>query len=167
MEELHRVSLEDLEKKERNFIWIILDNVRSMNNVGSIFRTSDAFNIAGLLLCGLTPKPPHRDIQKTALGATDAVPWLYFETVVSAIEHLKDQDIEIWAVEQTHNSIPLNQSAKLKSKKIALIFGNEVNGVSDEALALCSGCFEIPQWGTKHSLNISVSAGIAMWEIVR
>lgn len=167
MVELHRISLEDFKSKERNSIWIILDDIRSRNNVGSVFRTSDAFNIAGILLCGVTPIPPHRDIQKTALGATDSVPWQHFETCQEAIESLKSQGVEIWAVEQTHNSIELNQSATLKNKKIALIFGNEVSGVSEAALAQCHGTLEIPQWGTKHSLNISVSAGIAVWEMVR
>lgn len=167
MDELHRISLEELNSKERNPVWIILDNIRSRNNVGSVFRTADAFNISGILLCGVTPIPPHRDIQKTALGATDSVPWQYFEDCESAIASLKNEGVEIWGVEQTHNSIELNQSAELKNKKIALIFGNEVSGVSDEALNLCNGILEIPQWGTKHSLNISVSVGITVWELVR
>ena len=167
MDELQRISLEDLKSTDRNPIWIILDNIRSRNNVGSVFRTADAFNIAGILLCGVTPIPPHRDIQKTALGATDSVPWQYFEDCSTAIASLKEKGMKIWAVEQTHNSISLNQSTELKKKELALIFGNEVSGVSDEALLLCDGTLEIPQWGTKHSLNISVSAGIAIWELVR
>lgn len=167
MEELNRPSIEELAEIKKQNIWIILDNIRSMNNVGSVFRTADAFNIQGIMLCGLTPKPPHRDIQKTALGATDSVYWEYHQNVEMAIHKLKEKSIEIWAIEQTHHSVPLEKFQFSDSKQIALIFGNEVHGVSDSALSLCKGSLEIKQWGAKHSLNISVTAGIVLWEFVR
>ncbi|MFT4063056.1 MAG: RNA methyltransferase [Edaphocola sp.] len=167
MDELQRAAPGSISAAQRFPIFIILDDVRSMNNVGSIFRTADAFNAAGIYLCGYTPRPPHRDIQKTALGATETVPWQYVPTVAEAIQHLKIQGYRIWALEQVHHSSTLGKTDFKQGEKIALVFGNEVAGVSNEALALCDGCLEIPQWGSKHSLNISVTVGVALWELVR
>jgi 23S rRNA (guanosine2251-2'-O)-methyltransferase len=144
-------------------VLVILDNVRSMHNVGSVFRTGDAFLVEGICLCGYTPRPPHRDIQKTALGATDTVPWTYKESIKEAIEECKTAGRKVWAVEQVQGSLPLQDFAPTES--IALVFGNEVEGVSKETLALCEGAVEIPQWGVKHSLNVSVAAGVVLWEI--
>lgn len=167
IEELNRFSVSEIKEVARFPVWIVLDDVRSMHNVGSAFRTADAFNGAGIYLCGYTPQPPHRDIHKTALGATETVPWSYAQQVTEALEQLKSDGYRIWAVEQAHNSIALQDISFDPTDKIALVFGNEVSGVSNEALALCDGCIEIPQWGTKHSLNISVTVGIALWEIVK
>lgn len=167
MEELNRLSLAELRDVERKNIWLVLDSVRSRNNVGSIFRTADAFRLGGIYLCGHTPKPPHRDIYKTALGATETVPWVYREDIPSLLDGLKGE-ANIWAVEQTHNSTMLQEFPKLSSNdKWVFIFGNEVSGVSDNALSYCEGSLEIPQWGHKHSLNISVSVGIVLWEVIR
>lgn len=167
MDELHRLSPEALAGQERNPVWIVLDQVRSMHNVGSVFRTSDAFHISGIVLCGLTPRPPHRDIHKTALGATDTVPWEYEASVASVLQRFKMKGYKIFAVEQTHNSSALQHVSCSARDRVVLIFGNEVNGVSEEALALCDGSIEIPQWGSKHSFNISVSVGIVLWELIR
>lgn len=164
MEELNRKVPEDT---GRFPAWLLLDSVRSMHNVGSAFRTADAFNVSGIFLTGFTPRPPHRDIHKTALGATETVPWKYEENVVQAILQLKEQGYRILGVEQTHNSTSLEKALWQPQEKTALIFGNEVTGVSHEALTLCDGCIEIPQWGSKHSLNISVSLGIVLWELVK
>jgi tRNA G18 (ribose-2'-O)-methylase SpoU len=147
--------------------------------VGSVFRTADAFLIAGICLCGFTPQPPHRDIQKTALGATESVDWLYYENTIAAVEALKEQGYKVFAIEQTKGSISLenfktylsnasNTDANKESNKaVAFVFGNEVEGVSEEVLAICDGAVEIPQYGMKHSLNISVAAAIVLWEMVR
>ena len=167
MDELHRSSPEDLAGRERNPVWIVLDQVRSMHNVGSVFRTSDAFHISGIVLCGLTPRPPHRDIHKTALGATDTVPWHYEASVELTLRQFKEDGYRLFAVEQTHNSTSLQEIPYSAPDKMVLIFGNEVNGVSEEALSLCEGSIEIPQWGSKQSLNISVSVGIVLWELMR
>lgn len=169
MSELNRMSIEELKTTSRNNIRIVLDSVRSRNNVGSVFRTADAFCIDRIYLCGHTPVPPHRDIFKTALGATESVPWEYHPDITTLLKELQEQeDTEIWAVEQTHNSTTLGKMPAARTRNnLILIFGNEVSGVSDEALALCQGSFEIPQWGNKHSLNISVSVGIVLWEALR
>lgn len=166
MNELDRKSAEEMQAAEKHHIVVILDDVRSMHNVGSAFRTCDAFAAAAVYLCGYTPTPPHRDIHKTALGATESVSWRHFAQVTDAISIAREAGYEIYAVEQAHNSIPLNQF-KGNDKKIALVFGNEVSGVSDEALKMADCCIEIPQWGAKHSLNISVSVGVVLWELVR
>lgn len=166
MEELERKSPEELRESEKQPIIVILDDVRSMHNVGSTFRTCDAFAIEALYLCGYTPAPPHRDIHKTALGATETVNWKHFETTMDAVEHARAVGYKILAVEQAHNSTMLNAYDR-KQDKIALVFGNEVSGVSDEILASADGCIEIPQWGAKHSLNISVSVGVVLWELIR
>lgn len=167
MDELNRADAGSVSDDSRFPVYLVLDDVRSMHNVGSAFRTADAFNAKGIYLCGYTPRPPHRDIHKTALGATETVPWLYEEQIIIALENLRKTGYKIWAVEQVHNSISLQDISFSSGEKIALIFGNEVSGVSDAALSLCDGCIEIPQWGTKHSLNISVTVGVVLWELVK
>jgi 23S rRNA (guanosine2251-2'-O)-methyltransferase len=164
--DLNRLSVSAFKESEKNPIIVVLDNVRSMNNIGSVFRTCDAFRVDRLFLCGITATPPHREIHKTALGATDSVSWEYFEDTKKAVARLKEDGYYIIAVEQTDKSVHLNDYVPDKTKKIALIFGNEINGIDDEVLALCDFCLEIPQFGTKHSINISVSAGIILWDIV-
>ncbi|MFN0047864.1 MAG: RNA methyltransferase [Cytophagales bacterium] len=164
-EELDRKSMQDFKSSLKVPIIIVLDDVRSMNNIGSIFRTSDAFLIEKIYLCGITATPPHREIQKTALGATESVDWQYFENITLAINSLKVNNYEVVAVEQTTNSIYLDSFIAEKEKKYALIFGNEVDGVSEEAIAMCQYSLEIPQFGSKHSFNISVSVGIVLWDI--
>jgi tRNA G18 (ribose-2'-O)-methylase SpoU len=167
MDELERKSAAEAKHLHQHNIIIILDDVRSMHNVGSAFRTADAMSVAAIYLCGYTPIPPHRDIHKTALGATETVKWQHFMSTTDAIMDAKKNGYTVYAVEQTHNSTELQQLDWNISAPIALVFGNEVSGVSDEALALVEGCIEIPQWGAKHSFNISVSIGIVLWEIVR
>ena len=167
MEELNRPEAGSISTDARFPVYVVLDDVRSMHNVGSAFRTGDAFHVKGISLCGYTPRPPHRDIHKTALGATETVPWTYYEEVTAALTALKEEGYQVWAVEQVHNSVPLQEIAFTPGEKIALVFGNEVSGVSEAALSLCDGSIEIPQWGTKHSLNISVTVGIVLWEMVK
>ncbi len=167
MDELGRLSAEQKIQSNHFPIKIILDDVRSMNNVGSVFRTADAFNVESIILCGYTPQPPHRDIHKTALGATESVQWQYQPNIEDAIQALKNDNYCIVGVEQTHNSTALHKMENNADQKIGFIFGNEVTGVSDKALALCDYVIEIPQWGAKHSLNISVSVGVTLWEFVR
>ena len=167
MDELNRKSVEDFRKSEKVPVVVILDNIRSMHNVGSVFRTADAFLITEIYLCGYTPQPPHRDIQKTALGATETVAWKYAQDAISAVNELRSLGYAIFAVEQVENSILLNQFNSAAYSRLAIIFGNEVSGVGAEVLKLCDGSIEIPQFGMKHSLNISVAAGIVLWELVR
>jgi len=143
---------------------VVLDNVRSLNNIGSAFRTSDAFRVEAVYLCGITAVPPHRDIQKTALGATESVEWKYFESTEEAVMELKSRSFRIIAVEQADKSIDLNEFKIISDQKYAFIFGNEVKGVDDEIVRLADDVVEIPQFGTKHSLNISVSIGIVLWD---
>lgn len=163
LEELNRLSPEEYQNTEKRPVIIVLDNIRSLNNVGSAFRTADAFGIEAVYLCGITGKPPHRDIHKTALGAQDTVRWEYFEDTAKAIEGLKADGYVIVALEQTSESITLETFHPLAKQKYAFIFGNEVQGVSDEILPLLDACVEIPQFGTKHSLNVSVTMGITLW----
>jgi len=165
MEELHRLSKEEYEKVEKLPVVIVLDNVRSLSNVGAVFRSADAFRIGELFLCGITACPPHREIHKTALGADETVPWRYFSTTVEACAELKRMGYKIFAVEQAENSVMLQDFVAQPGS--AFIMGNEVDGVSDDVLPLCDGAIEIPQEGTKHSLNVSVCSGIFMWEIFR
>ena len=165
MEELHRLSKEEYEKVEKLPVIIVLDNVRSLSNVGAVFRSADAFRIGELFLCGITACPPHREIHKTALGADETVPWRYFSTTVEACAELKRMGYKIFAVEQAENSVMLQDFVAQPGS--AFIMGNEVDGVSDDVLPLCDGAIEIPQEGTKHSLNVSVCSGIFMWEIFR
>jgi tRNA G18 (ribose-2'-O)-methylase SpoU len=167
MEDLGRRSQHEVLAQPSHNILIIMDDVRSMHNVGSAFRTADAFGLAGIYLCGFTPTPPHRDIRKTALGAEDSVMWRHFPTINEALDDAKDAGYTLIAVEQANNSTSLESYTLPDGGRIALIFGNEVSGVSDAALKEVSGCIEIPQWGAKHSLNISVSIGVVLWEIVR
>ena len=166
MDELDRLSVEGFKKASKKPIVVVMDQIRSMHNVGSVFRTADAFLINGICLCGFTPQPPHRDIHKTALGATESVDWLYYENTITAVHELQQQGYKVYAIEQTDNSIPLNAFIKPQSP-IALVFGNEVDGVDMEVIKACDGVIEIPQWGMKHSLNISVAAAIVLWELVR
>jgi 23S rRNA (guanosine2251-2'-O)-methyltransferase len=163
-EELGRVGIEDFKKQDKLPITVILDNVRSMHNIGSIFRTSDGFAIEKIYLCGITAQPPHREIEKTALGATQSIEWTYSEDITDLIPELRAAGYKIIAIEQADNSVMLNNFQPETSEKYALIFGNEVNGVSDEAMKLIDTCIEIPQFGTKHSFNIVVSAGIVLWD---
>jgi 23S rRNA (guanosine2251-2'-O)-methyltransferase len=166
MEELNRKSTEEFKKASKLPMVIVLDNVRSMNNVGSVFRTADAFLLEGLYLCGVTAKPPHREIQKTALGATDTVNWKYFETTLEAVNSLRNEGYKIYAVEQADKSIMLDKLIP-EPGKIALVFGNEISGVEQAVIDVCDACIEIPQYGTKHSLNLAVSAGIVIWEVAK
>jgi len=165
-EELGRTGVGETTQSDKHNIIIILDDVRSMHNVGSTFRTCDAFAAAAIYLCGYTPVPPHRDIHKTALGATETVAWKHFANVDDAVAAAREQGYKIVAVEQVHNSTPL-QHYKPDGSPIALVFGNEVTGVSDNVLQVVDAAIEIPQWGAKHSLNISVTVGVVLWELVR
>lgn len=167
MADLNRKSAGEFREAEKIPVVVVLDNVRSMHNVGSVFRSSDAFLIQGIYLCGYTPRPPHRDIHKTALGATETVHWEYVEDVRVLLRKLRDDGYTVCAVEQAEGSVELQDLALPPSVPLALVFGNEVEGVQDQALALCQQCLEIPQHGTKHSLNISVAAGIVLWEVSR
>src|SRR5579864_4112756 len=167
MDELNRKSVEEFRASEKKPIIVVLDNIRSMHNVGSVFQTADAFLAEAIYLCGYTPQPPHRDIHKTALGATETVQWKYVEKTVEALTFLKTSGYQILAVEQVYGSVLLQRYQLKSGEKIVLIFGNEVQGVSEEALEYCDGCIEIPQFGMKHSLNVSVAAGMVLWELVR
>lgn len=167
MHELGRMGVEDFKSTSKNPIVVVLDNVRSMNNVGAVFRSSDAFCIEKIVLCGITAKPPHRDINKTALGADQSVEWLYAEKTGLALTELKNEGYHIIGVEQTDESIALDQFPVSKDEKYALVFGNEAFGISDDVLDHLDVAIEIPQYGTKHSLNISVAVGVVLWEFVR
>jgi|SRR5665213_80815 len=163
--ELSRVSVAEFKAGEKFPIVVVLDNVRSMHNIGSIFRTADGFAVEKICLCGITATPPHREIEKTALGATQSVAWEYYQNPLEAVERLRNDGYVVIAVEQAENSIMLNEFQPLANRKYALIFGNEVNGVSDDVMQRIDGCIEIPQFGTKHSFNIVVSAGIVLWDL--
>ncbi len=167
MSGLNRKSLDEFRQSEKIPIKVVLDNIRSMHNVGSVFRTADAFLLQGIYLCGYTPQPPHRDIHKTALGATETVEWKYAVNATDVLKSLRDEGYRIFAVEQVKESIALQKFIFEQDDKLAVIFGNEVSGVGEDILKLCDGCIEIPQLGMKHSLNISVAAGIVLWELVR
>jgi len=163
--ELDRKSIEDFKKSEKTPLILVLDDIRSLHNIGSVFRTADAFLIEKIILCGITATPPNKEIHKTALGATETVAWEHHESVLEVIENLKKENVLTLAIEQVESAIFLQNFKVEKNQKYALIFGNEVYGVSQEAVAICDGCIEIPQLGTKHSLNISVSAGIVVWDL--
>lgn len=167
MDELKRLSIAEYKESNKLPIYIILDNIRSMHNVGAVFRSADSFKVKKVFLCGLTPSPPHRDIHKTALGATESVDWQYEKNIEHVIVDLKNKGVTICAVEQTQNSTALHLMQWQLNKEIAFIFGNEVDGVSNAVLSLCDYSIEIPQLGSKHSLNISVAAGIVMWEYTK
>ena len=161
--ELARLTVHEYKKADKLPLTVVLDNVRSLNNIGSVFRTSDAFLIEKICLCGITARPPHRDIHKTALGATESVDWQYYEDTIQALQELKDQDYRLISIEQTDESLSLTDYKPEAGMKYAVIFGHEIRGVDQAIIDLCEASIEIPQYGTKHSLNISVSAGIVLW----
>ncbi len=163
--ELCRMNNEEFKEAEKIPLIVVLDEVRSMNNIGSVFRTSDAFRVAAVYLCGITATPPHADIHKTALGAEDSVEWRYFSDTLDAVRELHQSGYRVYSVEQVEGSIPLQDVSLDPHKKYAVIFGNEVKGVKQEVVDASEGCIEIPQYGTKHSLNVSVTAGIVLWEM--
>lgn len=165
MDELNRLSPEEFKAAEKIKVVILLDNIRSMHNVGSVFRTSDAFAVEKIILCGITARPPHRDIEKSALGATSSVLWEYEENTIDAVQKLKENGYQIISIEQTENSQSLEQFEFSYHQAYAIIFGNEVDGVQQEVINQSNYCVEIPQFGTKHSFNVSVTAGIVMWQV--
>ncbi len=165
--ELNRVDIDAFKSQDKFPIFLILDNIRSLNNVGTFFRTGDAFNVQKIFLCGITGCPPHRDIHKTALGATDSVDWEYAEDTLILVERLKSEGIEVCAIEQTSETVSLQNLNWSPEKPIALVFGNEVEGVQQTVIDSSNRVIEIPQFGTKHSLNVSVATGIVLWECVR
>lgn len=166
-EELNRISTAQFKEAKKTPVAIILDNVRSQNNVGSVFRTSDAFRIEKIYLCGITSTPDNREVHKTALGAEDAVEWEYVKDTLEAVRRLKAEGYRVFTIEQAENSTSLEHFTPDFSEKYALIFGNEVKGVQQDAIDLADGCIEIPQFGTKHSFNIAVTVGIVLWQIMR
>jgi tRNA G18 (ribose-2'-O)-methylase SpoU len=163
--ELNRISIDNYKKSDKTPFIVVLDNIRSQSNIGSVFRTSDGFRLEAVYLCGITAKPPQREIQKTALGATESVPWKYFERTEDAIQELKKQNFQIFSVEQAEGSSMLDEFSPDFSKKCAFVFGNEVKGVQQQIIDQSDGCIEIPQYGTKHSFNISISVGILLWDM--
>ena len=167
LEELNRIDVETFKETKKIPLVVVLDNVRSMHNVGAVFRTADAFLVEKIILCGITPQPPHREIHKAALGATESVDWQYYESVTQAVLDLKTLKYEVLGIEQTSDSELITDFNIDSSKKYALVLGNEVDGISDDILPHCDGFLEIPQLGTKHSLNVSVCGGIVMWEFFK
>ncbi|KAF0195484.1 MAG: SpoU rRNA methylase family protein [Bacteroidetes bacterium] len=165
-EELNRLSIDDFRSAKKIPLIVVLDNIRSQHNIGSVFRTADAFRLEAIHLCGITATPPNREIHKTALGSTESVDWKYFESTAASVEELKEAGYTIVAVEQATESILIHAFTPDNQKKYALIFGNEVNGIEDDVMNSSDFCLEIPQSGTKHSLNISVSAGIVIWDFI-
>ncbi len=163
--ELPRKTVEEFKASEKTPIIVILDNIRSLNNIGSVFRTSDAFLIEKIYLCGITATPPHKDIRKTALGSTDTVAWKHVEDTVRLIEQLQNDGVKVLAIEQAEESIFLDQFEPIANQRYAIVFGNEVKGVQQEVVTKSDAVIEIPQLGTKHSLNISVSTGIVIWDL--
>jgi tRNA G18 (ribose-2'-O)-methylase SpoU len=163
--ELGRLNIDEFKRQDKIPLIVILDNIRSLNNIGSVFRTADAFLIEKIYLCGITATPPHKDIHKTALGATDSVDWEYEENTVDLVIKLQGENIKVASIEQTEKSTLLQNFEIVKDQKYAIIFGNEVKGVQQEVVSLSDFCIEIPQFGTKHSLNISVSCGVVLWDI--
>lgn len=163
--ELNRISVEEFKEVEKIPLVVVLDNIRSLHNIGSVFRTADAFRIESIYLCGITAVPPHPEIHKTALGAEFTVDWKYYHNAVEAVEDLKKNSYEVYAVEQVEGSIMLNDFSTINNKKYAIVLGNEVKGVQQEVINKCGGSIEIPQYGTKHSLNVSVTGGIVMWDL--
>ena len=167
MDELGRKTVNEFKEAFKTPVVVVLDNIRSLNNIGSFFRTCDVFAIKSIFLCGITATPPHREIYKTALGSEISVDWKYFETTIKAIEYLKNNNYIVYGVEQTNVSIPLNEMCFDSKRSIAFVFGNEVDGVGIDVLQLCDEFIEIPQFGTKHSLNIAVCLGIVIWEVTK
>lgn len=163
--ELGRISVDEFKQAKKTPIIVVLDNIRSLNNIGSVFRTSDAFLIEKIYLCGFTATPPNKEIHKTALGSTDSVDWEYREDTLSLVQELQKQNITVASIEQADESIMLNEFQPNKKKKLAVVFGNEVKGVQQTVVSASDHCIEIPQVGTKHSLNISVSCGVVLWDL--
>ncbi|SFU50720.1 SpoU rRNA Methylase family protein [Pustulibacterium marinum] len=163
--ELNRIDVDTFKETTKTPLIVVLDNIRSLNNIGSVFRTSDAFLIEKIYLCGITATPPNKDIHKTALGATDSVAWEYVEDTLELVERLKSEGIQTLAIEQAENATMLDNFTPQKNQKYAVVFGNEVKGVAQKVVSACDGVIEIPQFGTKHSLNISVSAGVVLWDL--
>jgi|SRR5436190_1627563 len=167
MEELGRKSIEEFKRSEKFPIIIVLENIRSAYNVGSVFRTADAFLIEEIYITGYSAKPPHKEIKKTALGAEETVIWKHFKTSSEAIEELKEKKYKVYAVEQAEGSYKLHAANFKQNERIAVVFGNEVTGVEQSTINMCDGCIEIPQLGMKHSLNVATAAGVVLWELVR
>jgi 23S rRNA (guanosine2251-2'-O)-methyltransferase len=163
--ELDRLSVDGFKAVTKTPLIVILDNIRSLNNIGSVFRTSDAFRIEKIYLCGITATPPHKDIQKTALGSTESVDWEYAESSIALLKKLQSNDIQVLSIEQAEKATMLNEFTPKKNQKYALVFGNEVKGVSQEVVNNSDQVIEIPQYGTKHSLNVSVSCGVVLWDV--
>ena len=164
---MQRLSIEEFKEADKLPLIVVLDDVRSMHNVGSVFRTGDAFRIEAVYLCGITSTPPSTEIHKTALGAEDSVSWKYFKTAIEALDSLKAEGYEVYAVEQAHGSTKLQEFTPINNKKYAIVLGNEVKGVHQEVVDASNGCLEIPQFGTKHSMNVSVTAGIVIWHFAQ
>jgi 23S rRNA (guanosine2251-2'-O)-methyltransferase len=167
MDDLNRLSTQEFKAVEKTPVIAVLENIRSAYNVGSVFRTADAFLLEAIYITGYTCIPPHKEIKKTALGAEETVAWKHFENAAKAIEELRNNGYKVFAVEQVVNSLMLQEVSFTSTEKIAVVFGNEVSGVELDTIKLCDGCIEIPQFGTKHSLNIATAAGVVLWEIVR
>jgi 23S rRNA (guanosine2251-2'-O)-methyltransferase len=165
--ELNRISVEEFKKAEKLPLVVVLDDVRSMYNVGSVFRTSDAFRVERIYLCGITALPPHAEIHKTALGAEDSVEWQHCDDTLQAVRQLQSEGYEVWAVEQAEGSTMLHEFHAAPDKRYAVVMGNEVKGVRQDVVDACNGCIEIRQFGTKHSMNVSVTTGIVIWEFAR
>ena len=166
LDELNRVSVPEFKKQDKIPLVVVMENIRSLNNIGTIFRTCDAFNVESIFLVGITARPPHREIQKTALGATESVEWEYFQTSEHAISNLKSKGFTIFSVEQVEGSTSIDDINKINCNKMALVFGNEISGVEQLTIDSSYACLEIPQYGTKHSLNVAVCAGIVIWECI-
>lgn len=166
-EEMQRLTVEEFRASEKLPLTVVLDNVRSLNNIGSVFRTSDAFRVEHIALCGITATPPHREIHKTALGAEESVEWSYHEEAVGCVRGLKEKGYRVYAVELAHDSLKLGTDEVATDKPVAIVFGNEIDGVQEEVMELCDGYLEIPQAGTKHSLNVSCAAAIVIWELFK
>ena len=166
-EEMNRLTVEEFRESAKMPLTVVLDNVRSQNNIGSVFRTADAFRVEHIALCGICSTPPHREIHKTALGAEESVDWSYHEETEECINALKERGYRIYAVELAHGSLKLDKDRIDTSSSVALVFGNEIEGVQESVMAMCDGFLEIPQYGSKHSLNVSCAAAIAIWEITK
>ncbi|MCF0199402.1 MAG: RNA methyltransferase [Bacteroidaceae bacterium] len=167
VQEMNRLTVEEFRQSNKLPLVVVLDHVRSLYNVGSVFRSSDAFRVEAVVLCGITAQPPHPEIHKTALGAEDSVRWQYFKDTLEAVAQLKAEGYSVWAVEQCKGSTMLQDFQPEEGKKYAVVLGNEVKGVQQQVVDACEGCLEIPQYGTKHSLNVSVTAGIVIWELAK
>ncbi len=163
--ELNRMTVDEFKSSDKISLIVVLDNIRSLHNIGSVFRTSDAFRVECIYLCGITATPPHAEIHKTALGAEDTVDWKYINNTVEAVDNLKSEGYIVYSIEQCEGSVMLNELSLDKSKKYAVVLGNEVKGVQQEVIDHSDGCIEIPQFGTKHSLNVSVTSGIVIWDL--